>query len=154
MEKYIHIIGNFIEKSQLCCPASDLHKGFELFFILLSINAVVLLIYCIISILDELGLFRILIHIVYVIFHVIFLFLIGSILTILLGGLGIIIFSIIWFVILMWSIGLVFDDDEPYILGFGRFANTICDRYYDKKEYYKNLKDDYKDFIRVNKDII
>lgn len=154
MEKYIHIIGNFIEKSQLCCPASGLNNGFELFFILLAINAVFLLIYCIISNLDELGLFRILIHIIYVIFHVILLFLIGSTLTILLGGLGIIIFCIIGFIILIWSISLVFDDGDPYILGFGRFANTISDRYYNKKKYYKILKDDYKDFIRVNKDII
>jgi hypothetical protein len=46
------------------------------------------------------------------------------------------------------------DGSGVYIFGFGDYANTISERYYVKKQYYKDLNNNYKKFINDNKNII
>lgn len=152
MEKYTYIIGNFIEKLELCFHTNGLHNAIGIFFIFLAINAGILLLYGIFS--DDFKLLRVLFQIIYIVFHISLVFLTAITLTILLGGIGVVLFCIMWFISIVLSFIIMDDGSGAYIFGFGDYANTISERYYVKKQYYKDLNNNYKKFINDNKNII
>jgi hypothetical membrane protein len=152
MEKYTYIIGNFIENLELCFHTNGLHNAIGIFFIFLAINAGFLLLYGIFS--DDFKLLRVLFQIIYIVFHISLVFLTAITLTILLGGIGVVLFCIMWFISIVWSFITMDDGSGAYIFGFGDYANTISERYYVKKQYYKDLNNNYKKFINDNKNII
>jgi hypothetical protein len=152
MEKYTYIIGNFIENLELCFHTNGLHNAIDIFFIFLAINAGILLLYGIFS--DDFKLLRVLFQIIYIVFHISLVFLTAITLTILLGGIGVVLFCIMWFISIVCSFIIMDDGSGVYIFGFGDYANTISERYYVKKQYYKDLNNNYKKFINDNKNII
>lgn len=79
-----------------------------------------------------------------------------GLLTYFLGNTGVITF-IIWFIgvfIIYGSYKLVVDDNSIYIFNVGKIPDWICDNYKNKRKFFTELNNDYKNFNQNNKEII